>query len=173
MSGTYTELYAMIESEKMLDLVVAAFPADPLPTRFFWVEGRVPLNDDFAEELRNKILGRPWTEITLEDWFNTGAAVVVNRAYIEPATFMYYVPSFIVGASHDIKSLYVALEAILPFNKNHVPRGKWWFEFSDMASPRQRQAIFAFLAHIRLNFWDTIGLDDQCLLERAEDIWSG
>jgi hypothetical protein len=35
MPGTYTELYAMIESEKMLDLVVAAFPVDPLPTRFF------------------------------------------------------------------------------------------------------------------------------------------
>jgi hypothetical protein len=85
---------------------------------------------------------------------------------------MYYVPSFIVGASHDIKSLYIALEAITPNNKNHVPRGKWWFEFSEIASPRQRHAICAFLAHIRLMFWDTIGLDDQYLLECAENIWS-
>jgi hypothetical protein len=173
MSGTYTELYAMIESGKMLDLVVAAFPLDPLPIRFFWAEGRVPLDDDIAQELRNKISGRPWTEITLEDWLKTGVAVVVNRSYIEPAAFIYYVPSFIVGVSHDIKSLYMALDAITPFNKNHVPRGKWWFEFSEIASPRQREAICAFLAHIRLMYWDTIGLDDQDLLERAENIWSG
>src|ERR1700692_1030544 len=86
MPGTYTELYAMIASEKMLDLVLAAFPVDPMPTRFFWAERRVPLNDDIAQDLRNKISGRPWTEITLEDWLKTGGGpVVVNRAYMEPA----------------------------------------------------------------------------------------
>jgi hypothetical protein len=173
MSGTSTEKYAMIERGKMLDLVAAAFPVDPLPDRFFWIEGGVPLNDDFAEELTNKISGRPWTEITPEDWFNTGVSVSVNRSYIQPAAFMYYVPCFIVGASYDIKSLDMALDAITPFNRWHVPRGKWWFAFSESASPRQREAIRAFLAHIRLMFWDTIGIEYQDLLEIAENIWSG
>jgi hypothetical protein len=163
----------MIEGGEMLDLVVAAFPVDPLPDRFFWVEGRVPLNDDFAQELSDKILGRRWTELTIEDWFKTGVSVAINRSYIQPATFMYYVPCFIAGASQDIRSLDLALEAILPFNRNHVPRGKWWFEFSESASPRQREAIRAFLAHIRLTFWDTIGLEYQIPLERADDVWSG
>jgi hypothetical protein len=160
----------MIEDRKMLDLVVAAFPVDPLPDRFFWIEGRVPLNDDFAQELSDKILGRRWTELTIEDWFKTGADVVVNRSYIEPATFMYYVPCFIVGASQDMCT---ALDAILPHNNNRVPRGKWWFAFSESASARQREAICAFVAHTRRMFWDKIGLEGQYLLERAENVWFG
>lgn len=163
----------MMKSENFLDLIRAAFPVEPLPADFFWVEGKIPLDSEIPQELKNRISGRPWVEVTLLDWRMTASSPEVSRRYLEPATFMYYVPSIIVGAFREIEFIYLALEAIIPENKNHIPRGKWWFEFSASASPDQRAAISAFLTHIRLTDWDTIGLANQYLLERAENIWPG
>jgi hypothetical protein len=162
----------MTESAKFLDLIRTAFPAEPVPDQFFWTEGKDALDRDIPEELRNRISGRPWTEVTLMDWRMTGTSPVVARRYLEPATFMYYVPSIIVGAFQQIEFIEFALEGIIPENKYHVPRGKWWSEFSGMASPRQRAALSAFLAHVRLVSWDTIGPANQYLLEHAEGVWS-
>ena len=100
-----------------------------------------------------------------------GASPVVARRYLDPATFMYYVPSLLVGAAEQIECIELALEAIVPDNKNHQPRGEWWSNFSGIASPRQRTALSAFLAHIRLTAWDPICAANQYLLERAENIW--
>jgi hypothetical protein len=162
----------MTESAKFLDLIKAAFPAEPVPDQFFWTGGKDTLDRDIPEELRNRISGRPWTEVTLMDWRMTGVSPVIARRYLEPATFMYYVPSIIVGASQQIECIELALEAIIPVNKYHVPRGKWWSEFSGIASPLQRAALSAFLAHVRLVSWDTIGPANQYLLEQAERAWS-
>jgi hypothetical protein len=143
----------MTESAEFLDLVRTAFPAAPVPVQFFWTEGKDSLDGDMPHELRNRIAGRPWTEITLTDWRMTGTSPVVARRYLEPATFMYYVPSIIVEAYQHIEFIDYALEGIIPENKYHMSRGKWWFEFSGIASPRQRAALSVFLSHIRLMFW--------------------
>ena len=161
----------MTESAKFLDLIRRAFPAAPVPAQFFWTEGRDSLDCDIPQELRDRIAGRPWTEVTLMDWRMTGTSPVVARRYLEPATFMYYVPSIIVGASQQIECIKLALEGIVPDNKYHVPRGSWWSEFSGIASPSQRAALSAFLAYIRLVSWDTIGPANQYLLEHAESVW--
>jgi hypothetical protein len=173
MSETYTELYAMTESESLSDLIGTAFPVEPLPTQFFSTEGKESLDCDIPQELRNRISGRPWTEVTLMAWTMTGSSPVVARRYLEPATFMYYVPSIVVGVLQEMDFIELALEGIIPDNKNHVPRGNWWFEFSGNASPRQRAALATFLLHIRFKFWDTIGPVNQYFLEHAENIWSG
>jgi hypothetical protein len=162
----------MTDSAKFLDLIRTAFPTAPVPTQFFWTEGKDPLDCDIPQELRNRIAGRPWTEVTLMDWRMTGTSPVVGRRYLEPATFMYYVPSIIVGTSLQIEFIDYALEGIIPYNKYHVPRGKWWSEFSGIASPHQRTALSAFLSHVRLMFWDRIGPANQYLLEHAESVWS-
>jgi hypothetical protein len=162
----------MTESAEFLDLIKAAFPAEPVPAQFFWKEGKDSLDLDIPQELRNRILGRPWTEVTLMDWRMTGTSPVVARRYLEPATFMYYVPSIIVGVSQDIGFVELALEGIIPDNKYHVPRGQWWSEFSGIASLDQRTALSAFLSHVRLMSWDKIGPASQYFLEHAESVWS-
>ena len=161
----------MTENEKLLVLVKTAFPTEPLPTRFFSTESEGRLDLDIPQELKNRIAGRPWTQVTLMDWRMTGTSPVVARRYIEPATFMYYVPSIVVGAVQQIEFIELALEGITPDNKNHVPRGKWWSEFSATASSARRVALSAFLSRVRLAYWDTIGPANQHLLERAENVW--
>jgi hypothetical protein len=162
----------MIENEKLLDLIGTAFPVEPQPISFFWAAGEHALDRDIPQELKNRIAGRRWNEITLMDWRMIGTSPVVARSYLEPAIFIYYVPSIIVGTSHQIEFMDFALEAIIPDNKHHVPRGKWWSEFAGIASPGQRLALSAFLSHVRLMFWDRIGPANQSLLEHAENIWN-
>jgi hypothetical protein len=159
------------ERAPFLDLVKTSFPVEPLPSNFFRPEGIASLDLDIPQELRNRISGRPWTNLTLLDWRMIGASPIVARRYLEPATFMYYVPSLLVGASQEIEFIQFALEAIIPDNEIHVPRGEWWFEFSGIATPPQRAALAAFLAHVRRTSWDTIGSQNQYLLERSETVW--
>jgi len=106
------------------------------------------------------------------DWRMMGAPPSVTRVYLEPTAFMYYVPSIVLGAYREMDFIDWALEAIIPYNKRHIPRGKWWFEFLSSASPSQRQALSAFLADIRSQTWDEIGPENQYLLDIAESIWS-
>jgi hypothetical protein len=171
----HAKLYVtMTKSKEFLDLVAGSFPVAPVPARFFWPEQEMgSLDGDMPQELGNRISGRRWTEVTLVDWRMIGTPPCVSRLYLEPATFMYYLPSIIVGVSQEMEFWDFALEAIIPYNKNRVPRGRWWSQFSASASPQQRAALSVFLAHIRLMSWDRIGLDGQYFLEKAEKIWSG
>ena len=162
----------IVDSADVLNLVRSAFPIEPVPVQFFWTKGKDALDHDIPQELKNRIAGRLWADVSLMDWRMTGVSPVVSRHYFEPETFMYYVPSLIVGTSHEIEFIYLALEGIIPNNKHHVPRGEWWSEFSGIASPRQRTALSAFLSHVRSVFWDRIGLANQHLLEHAERVWS-
>jgi hypothetical protein len=169
--GFYLHI-AMIENEQLLSQIGLAFPTEPLPAHFFWDDAKDLLDQDIPQELQNRICGRLWTEVTLMDWRMTGTSPVIARRYLEPATFMYYVPSIITGSIRQIEFIEFALEGIIPDNKNHVPRGKWWSQFLGIASPHQRAALSAFLAQARSSSWHTIGLANQHLLECAESIWS-
>lgn len=140
----------MTESAEFLDLIRAAFPAEPVPAQFFWREGKDSLDLDIPQELRNRISGRPWIEVTLMDWRMTGTSPVVARRYLEPATFMYYVPSIIVGASQDIGFVDFALEGIIPHNKYHVPR--------DNGGPSSQELLRWISGRHCLRFSHTSGL---------------
>jgi len=94
------------------------------------------------------------------------------REYLQPATFVYYVPSIILGACRAPDFICDALEVIIPHNQKHVPRGQWWFEFAGVVSPTQRKAFLAFLADVRRTAWDAIGLSSQEWLTIAEGIWA-
>jgi hypothetical protein len=172
-SSTHPTELAMIENKKLLDLIETAFPLQPRPIAFFSAEGIDALNHDIPQELGKRIAGRPWTEVTLMDWRMIGVSPVIARHYVAPASFMYYVPSILMAAFWQIDFIDFALEGIIPHNKYHSPRGKWWSEFSSSASAHQRLALSAFLSHVRLMFWDRIGPANQDLLEHAENIWPG
>jgi hypothetical protein len=161
-----------MESAESLDFIRTAFPAVPVPVKFFWTEGKDSLDCDIPQELRNRISGRLWTDVTLMDWRMIGIEPAISRRYLEPATFMYYLPSIIVGASQEIEFIDTALEAMIPYNKHHVPRGAWWFEFVRSASLGQRAALSAFLAHIRLMSWDGNNSTNRYFLQHAESVWS-
>ncbi len=68
---------------------------------------------------------------------------------MDPETFLYYLPSLLICALRDAGYLQEAIDAILPDNKWHKPRGKWWATFRGCVSEQQRIALCKFLAHIR------------------------
>ncbi|UGA46617.1 hypothetical protein HU230_0011485 [Bradyrhizobium quebecense] len=163
----------MTDGVEFLRAIEMAFPVEPLPNRFFWASGEVSLGYDIPQELENRISGRRWTDVTLMDWRMTGASPAVSRSYLEPTTFMYYLPSIIVGGFREPEFIEFALGAMIPHNKSHVPRGPWWSEFSAGASSPQRAALSTFLASVRHSLWDEVGSANQHLLEYAEKVWSG
>ena len=162
----------MTTADQISELIHASFPVDPLPGQFFWADGIEPLGD-MPEEIRNRIAGRSWAEITLPDWAMMGTAPVVARGYFDPNAFRYYLPSLLVGVLRDIAYVDWALEAILPANRKRRPKGKWWQEFSEGISVKQRAAICAFLEGLRGLFWDRIGPAAQQSVVEAEAIWFG
>jgi hypothetical protein len=161
----------MTEEQKLLELFTEAFPIEPLPAQF-WFEGKVPPDDEFTQELRNRLPGRRWTDVALMDWRLIGVPVWVSRLYLEPKAFRYYLPSIIVGVCTEMAFLEIALESIIPGNQKKIPRGRWWAEFSLSFSSDQRKALTTFLADLRLRSWDAIGPSNQASLEMAEEIWS-
>lgn len=167
-----TDLYAaMTEIENILKLIHANFRAEPVPNSFFWKEAKIRQYDDIAEELWSRIANRRWTEITMSDWEMTGYRVAVNREYMEPATFSYYMPSLLVGALQDIDFIEMALEGMVPFNKDRSPRGKWWGAFATSFSYDQRRTLCSFLAHVRHFYGRSLGMSKRALLYDAEIIW--
>jgi hypothetical protein len=153
-------------------LITASFPAKPIPSRFFWSDGEGTDKGNIPDELSNRIGNRQWTEVTLLDWRMTGAAPYISRTYLEPRTFVYYLPSLLVGALFEPDFIDWALEGIIPFNKHRVPRGKWWNEFARAISPDQRKALSTYISHIQLTIWDLIGPGNQVLAHEAQAIWS-
>jgi len=147
----------------------AAFPENPLPKVFFG--GAEGLEFDLPKELAARIRRRAWTSLSLMDWRMVGATPASYREYLVPKTFAYYVPSFLVGVLREPEFRYLALEAIIPFNRQHRPRGEWWLSFADAFSDPQRAALKAFLV-CQKEAASTFDMVDEELVGVAERIWS-
>jgi len=162
----------MTELERFFQLVHVSFPAEPLPRKFFWAELNEQLfQPDIPGELQSRLQNRRWTEIKLMDWLMTGVEPITSRSYLEPATFLYYLPSLLVGVFDDHGYLNWAIEAILPDNRWHKPRGKWWTAFHGCVSEKQRITLCSFLSTVRSIHWETMGSDRQAAVTDAEGIW--
>lgn len=146
----------------------AAFPEHPIPKNFFGsTEG---LEYDLPQELARRIAGRAWTSLSLTDWRMVGATPAAYRAYLVPKTFAYYVPTFLVGVISEPEFLDLALEAILPSNREHRPRGAWWFSFADAFTDPQRTAMTAFLTCLK-EADCTFDQVDEELFNAALTVW--
>jgi hypothetical protein len=145
-----------------------AFPEWPLPKAFF--AATKGLEHDIAQELSARIRGRAWTALSLLDWRFVGAGPTVCREYIIPATFAYYVPSFLVGAISEPAFRDWAFEAVLPSNQQRKPKGEWWSEYIEAFSDQQRIAIKSFLVYHR-RVKPLIDPVEEELLSTAEVLW--
>jgi hypothetical protein len=154
--------------EQIQKTIRAAFPEHPVPDVFFSSVER--WQNDLQKELSSRIEGRIWTSLSLLDWRMIGATPAAYREYLAPQAFAYYAPSFLIGASSESEFLYLALEAILPSNQDHKPRGDWWFSFSAAFTSAQRAAVQAFLAAQR-DTGRSLDMVDEELISSAERVW--
>jgi hypothetical protein len=155
--------------ETVLKLLHASFPTEPVPSVFFWTEGEPIIQPDIPGELQSRMEHRRWTEVTLMDWRMSATPHVV-KSYLEPATYLYYLPSLLVGVLADPGFLDWGIEAILPDNQWHKPRGKWWATFRGCVSEQQRITLCEFLALIRAQ-GRIIKSGLEPVLIAAERIW--
>src|SRR5579863_2750737 len=158
--------------EPLLTFVRASFPAQPAPAQFFWTELEEPPCDDIPEELLKRIAGRQWTDVTIRDWAMVGTPPVVSRRYLQPSTFLYYLPSLVVGVIEDTEYIEFALEGMIPHNKTHAPGGAWWTSFSNTVSTEQRRTLLLYLRHVQDVLWNDIGEANLYYVWIAENIWS-
>jgi hypothetical protein len=157
------------------DLLLAAFPPQPMPARFFWKEDRHDNSYEFRRDLLEWLAERQWTEIKMRDWTMIGQ-ISMTRELLEPATFLYYLPSLLLGITEDLCYLECALEAIIPSGRDRRPKSKWWGELLETISPDQRAAIRAFLAHVRRDLLRSDGEPfvisaEEALTDEAETFW--
>ena len=154
--------------EAIETLIRSAFPEHPIPQAFF--ASSEGLEHDIPQELASRVVGRSWADVSMLDWRLTGAHPSACRRYVVPQAFAYYVPSFLVGAMSEPDFLDWALEAVIPDNQLHTPRGEWWFSFADAFSDQQRAALKAFLTIQRGSA--SLDIVAEELVGIAEKIWS-
>jgi hypothetical protein len=166
---------SMTKKENFLKLLLATFPPQPMPAQFFWKEDRHDNSYEFRRDLLEWLAERQWTEIKMRDWAMAGH-VNITRELLEPATFLYYLPSLLLGVTEDPGYLNWALEAIIPSGRDRRPKSKWWGELLEAISPDQSATIRAFLAHVRNNLLRSdegpfeISMD-EALTAEAETFW--
>jgi hypothetical protein len=166
----------MTTREHFLKPLLAAFPPQPMPVRFFWKQGVHDASDEFCRDLLERLWRREWTEIKMSDWAWIGSAIGMSRAHLEPATFLYYLPSLLLGVIEEPRYLELALEAIIPLGRDRRPKSKWWGELLETISPDQSATIRAFLAHVRSDLLRSdkepfVVSGDEVLTDEAETFW--
>src|SRR5205814_6820381 len=137
---------AMIDSCKPIaDLLARAFPLAPVPERVF---GKgVSLRQDIPYELANRVQGREWSTVTLDDWRMVGSIDAI-RACLSPDAFRYYLPSLLAASIQDRDFVDMGLEALLPSNRARVPYGDWWAAYVGGLTTANLMAIRAYLDYV-------------------------
>lgn len=144
----------------------SVFLGVPIPTILFLDENMS--QDDIPGELRARFLGKPWKEVSLDDWRNV-ASVKVIMNFMTANAFHYYVPSLLVGVLDNLDFVDLGLDALVPNNARRVQKGKWWFDYLSLFSMEQRAVVLGYLGYIDENALDYV-LDEN-VLEVARQIW--
>jgi hypothetical protein len=165
----------MTKKEGILKLLLVTFPPRPIPAHFFWKEDRHDNSYEFRRDLLDWLAERPGTEIKMRDWAMVGH-MSTTRELLEPATYLYYLPSLLLGATEDPGYLDWALEAIIPSGRDRRPKSQWWGELLETISPDQSATIRAFLTYVRnhLLMSDEGPFDismNEALTAEAETFW--
>lgn len=142
-----------------------AFPKFPIPSDL------LIFKDDpceFSIELITILHGKPWTAVDIDDWRTTvGISLVKN--YLTPLAFHYYLPSVLIGSIDKPSFLSYGLEALLPNNQKHIPKGEWWVEFRNCFNSNQKKIINKFLL-LAMDLC-TEHSEDEALIDAAMYIW--
>lgn len=157
-------------------LLLATFPPRPLPAQFFWKEDRHDNSYEFRRNLLECLAERSWTDLKMSAW-TRDRDIMITREFLEPATFLYYLPSLMLGVIEDHpEELDLVLEAILPLGRDRRPKSKWWRELLETISPDQSAAIRAFVAYARNNLLRSdhgpfVVTAAEALTAKAETFW--
>jgi hypothetical protein len=130
------------------DRIKEVFPTNPLPVEFFRSDADLT-QPDIPSELQQRLQGKRWTEVTSHDWQMVGAPIGSIVTYITPTAFKYYLPSLLLS-SVDKPELVadMAVEALLPANNLHRPRGVWWKEFYGSFDEQQKTVVREYLDYV-------------------------
>jgi hypothetical protein len=166
----------MTKEQDFLTLLLTTFPPQPMPAQFFWKEDRHDNSYEFRRDLLKWLAERQWTEIKMRDWAMAGQ-ISITRELLEPATFLYYLPSLLLGVTENPGYLDWALEAIIPSGRDRRPKSKWWAELLETISPDQSATIRAFLEHVRNNLLQSdegpfVITEKEALTSEAEAFWN-
>jgi hypothetical protein len=167
----------MTTNEQFSKLLHAAFPAQPLPARFFWKECvQHDADDEFCRDLLERLARRQWTEVKMSDWAIIVDSISFSRERLEPATFLYYLPSLLLNVTEHPEYLEWALQAIIPLGRDRKPKRKWWIELLETISPDQCAALRAFLAYVcrdllRSEEGPLVITQAEALTSEAETFW--
>ncbi len=147
--------------------LIARFPEQPVPAH-------VLSDHDAASEIQQDIQatfsGRPWTRLSIADWQMLGVPIAVCKLYMRPDAFAYYMISILHGSLETDGAFPLVLEALLPTNQRHVPRGAWWADFFGTFTAEQRAAILSYVRFIQA---DAISHDDiGSLVSAALDLYT-
>jgi hypothetical protein len=111
----------------------------------------------------------------MRNWAMMGHVGII-RELLAPATFLYYLPSLLLGVTEDPSYLDLALEAIIPLGRDRRPKSKWWGELLEIISLEQAAAIRAFLALVRSDLLRPdkepfVISGEEVLTDEAETFW--
>lgn len=122
-----------------------AFPTVPVPTNHRRADGSI---DWEVEEDLQRVIGKAWTEVKLEDWTHMIRPSAI-RSGTDTAFFKYYVPSILCGVLGNPEwADPLATSALLPDNPKFEPREEWQ-TFRSAFSPAQVTQIVAFLEWLK------------------------
>ena len=155
--------------EELSELVHAAFPAEPMPSRY-WLDD-AELLSDIPQELANRIAHRPWVNVTMLDWTMTGAHAATARNYFDADAFRYYLPSLLVGGLKDLRFIDWPLECLLPAGRKRRTTGKWWQAFLAGFSVEQKDAVRRYLIGVRRMLDGSVDLSELHFIDEAQLIW--
>ncbi|MGM3277546.1 hypothetical protein [Ralstonia sp. 24A2] len=121
------------------------FPTTPVPVDHRRPDGDI---DWEVEEDLQRVIGRPWTDVQLEDWTH-----MIRPSAIRNGTnsdfFKYYVPSILCGVLLSPEwADPLAISALLPDNPKFEPREEWR-SFRNKFSPAQAGQIVTFLQWVK------------------------
>lgn len=122
------------------------FPKIPIPKEILqsaWTFS----DDDISESVRIELHLKSWDEVLLNNWLCT-ANISSLMYFLTPQAFHYYLPSLLTGVIDDLGYFDWGVNALLPYDKNHVRKSTWWTEYESLFSTSQRQVIMSFLGYV-------------------------
>ncbi|QQR68902.1 MAG: hypothetical protein IPI58_08745 [Alphaproteobacteria bacterium] len=140
-------MHAMITDILLTQAIKEAFPVSPMPRSFFQSEEDSASLLELPSDLRGRVMGKKWHEVTHDDWAWLGG-LSHFRDYMTTEAYIYYVPSVLLDSIHS-NYFQHGVEVVLPDNQQHMPRGEWWKDFVGSLNGKQKEAIRLFLQRVR------------------------
>ncbi|QQR68904.1 MAG: hypothetical protein IPI58_08755 [Alphaproteobacteria bacterium] len=138
------------------NILTQAFPIEPVPECFFQNPEDATSDLELPLDLREKLMGRRWTDVAFEDWRWIGG-LSTKRCYMTPEAYHYYLPSLLLQISKNKDWVVYGVDALLPGEK-FIPElqtwseysSVWWKNFTERFNVHQREVVRIYLKDVEL-----------------------